>query len=88
MTINFDALEDALYHIRVNHLYGYMNSESRIQFSACGDGDTTIDVWDEKLKLIGRFKLSTLTEELALLRADKLTFGELYANIAEDEDED
>ena len=88
MTINFDELEDALYHIRVNHLYGYMNSKSRIQFSARGDGDTTIKVWDENLKLIGHFWLSTLTEELALLRADELTFGDLYANIAEEEDED
>lgn len=88
MTMNFDELEDALYHIRVNHLYGYMNSKSRIQFSACGNGDTDIKVWDENLKLIGHFRLSTLIEELALLRADKLTFGDLYANIVEEEDED
>lgn len=87
MTMNFDELEDALYHIRVNHLYGYMNSKSRIQFSACGNGDTDIKVWDENLKLIGHFRLSDLTEELALLRADKLTFGDLYANIVEEEDE-
>ena len=88
MTMNFDELEDALYHIRINHLYGYMNSKSRIQFSVRGDGDTIIKVWDENLKLIGHFWLSTLTEEIALLRADKLTFGDLYANIAEEEGED
>lgn len=88
MTINFIELEEALYHIRVNHLWGYDSAELRIQFSACADGDTAIKVWNKNLKLVGHFKLSTLIEEIALLRADKLTFGDLYANIAEDEDED
>ena len=87
MAINFNELEDALYHIRINHLYGYMDSKSRIQFSACGDGDTIIEVWDGNLKLIGRFRLSTLTEELALLRQGKLDFCDLYANSAEDDEE-
>lgn len=88
MTINFIELDDALYHIRVNHLWGYDSTELRIQFSARSNGDTEIKVWNKELKLVGDFWLSTLTEEIALLRADKLTFGELYANMAEDEDED
>lgn len=86
--MNFNELEEALYHIRVNHLWGHDSTKSTIQFSARGDGDTTIKVWDENLKLIGHFWLSTLTEELALLHAGKLTYGDLYANIAEEEDED
>jgi hypothetical protein len=82
--MNFNELEEALYHIRVNHLL--LNSDHtkwRIQFSFRGNGDTVIDVWDEKDKWIGHFLLSDLTEELALLRADKLDFCDLYANSAE-----
>ena len=88
MTINFIELDDALYHIRVNHLWGYDSADLSIQFSACGDGDTAIKVWNKGLKLVGHFKLSALTEEIALLRDDKLTFGELYANIVDEEGED
>lgn len=88
MTINFIELDDAMYHIRVNHLWGYDSAELRIQFSARGNGDTEIKVWNKELKLVGDFWLSTLTEEIALLRADKLTFGDLYANIVEEGDGD
>lgn len=87
MAINFNELEEALYHIRVNHLGNCDPTKWRIQFSFRGDGDTIIDVWDENNKRIGNFQLSDLTEELALLRAGKLDFCDLYANNAEDDEE-
>ena len=79
MCINFNELEEALYHIRVNHLGNCDATKWRIQFSFR-------DVWDEDDKWIGHFLLSDLTEGLALLRADKLDFCDLYANGAEDEE--
>lgn len=87
MAINFNELEEALYHIRVNHLGNCDSTKWRIQFSARGNGDTVIDVWDENNKRIGNFLLSDLTEELALLRAGKLDFCDLYANSAEEDEE-
>ena len=86
MAINFNELEEALNHIRVNHLGIGDSTKWRIQFSARGNGDTVIDVWDEDNKRIGSFYLSDLTEELALLRQGKLDFCDLYANNAEDEE--
>ena len=85
MAINFNELEEALYHIRVNHLGNCDPNNWRIQFSF--RGDTIIDVWDENNKWIGHFLLSDLTEELALLRAGKLDFCDLYANSAEEDEE-
>ena len=87
MAINFNELEEALYHIRVNHLGNCDSTKWRIQFSARGNGDTVIDVWNEDDKRIGSFYLSDLTEELALLRQGKLDFCDLYANNAEDEED-
>lgn len=84
MAINFNELEEALYHIRVNHLGNCDPTKWRIQFSFRGDGETIIDVWDKNDKWIGHFLLSDLTEELALLRVGKLDFCDLYANGAED----
>lgn len=85
MAINFNELEEALYHIRVNHLGSCDATKWRIQFSFRGDGDAIIDVWDEKDKWIGHFLLSNLTEELALLRAGKMDFCDLDANEVEEE---
>lgn len=87
MAINFNELEEALYHIRVNHLGNCDSTKWRIQFSFRGDGETIIDVWGENDRWIGHFLLSDLTEELALLRAGKLDFCDLYANGAEDDEE-
>ena len=87
MGITFNELEEALNHIRVNHLGNCDSTKWRIQFSARGNGDTVIDVWDEDDKRIGSFHLSDLTEELALLRQGKLDFCDLYANNAEDEED-
>jgi hypothetical protein len=87
MAINFNELEEALHHIRVNHLCNCDSTKWRIQFSFRGEGETIIDVWDENDKWIGNFLLSDLTEELALLRAGKLDFCDLYANSAEDDEE-
>lgn len=87
MAINFNKLEEALNHIRVNHLGNCDSTNWRIQFSARGNGDTVIDVWDENNKRIGSFYLSDLTEELELLRAGKLDFCDLYANNAEDDED-
>lgn len=85
MCMNFNELEEALYHIRVNYLWGYDYTKCKIQFSFRGDGDAIIDVWDEKDKWIGHFLLSNLTEELALLRAGKMDFCDLDANEVEEE---
>jgi hypothetical protein len=86
MTINFSDLETALYHIRVNYFFCADASDLRVQFSARGNGDTVIDVWDKNNKHIGDFFLSTLIEEITLLRENKISFADLYANNVKDEE--
>ena len=85
MAINFNELEEALYHIRVNHLGNCDPTKWRIQFSFRGDGETIIDVWNEYFKRVGNFMLSEVIEEIALLQAGKIDFCDLSANNAEDE---
>ena len=82
MCMNLNELESALYHIRVNYFFNADNL--RIQFSARGNGDTIIDVFDESDKWIGNFFLSDITEEIALLQQGKIDFCDLSANNAEE----
>ena len=83
MAINFNELESALYHIRVN--YFCCNADNlRVQLSARGDGDTVIDVWNEHNEWVGNFFLSTVTEEIALLQQGSIDFCDLSANNVED----
>ena len=84
MAINFDELEIALYHIRVNYFFYADTNNLRIQFSARGNGDTIIDVWDKDNKHIGNFFLSDVIEEILLLQEDKIDFTDLSANNVED----
>lgn len=86
MCMNFNELEAALYHIRVNYFFADA-SNLRIQFSARGNGDTIIDVFDDNNKWVGNFRLSDITEEIALLQQGKIDFCDLSANNAEDEEE-
>ena len=87
MAINFDELESALYHIRVNYFFGCSDNLT-IQLSARGNGDIIIDVWDENLKRVGNFMLSEVSEEIALLQQGKIDFCDLSANNIEGEDEE
>ena len=80
MAINFNELEQALYHIRVNYLYCASTMGYRVQFSARGDGDTWIDIWDGNDKRVGHFRLSVLTEEIALLQSGKIQLCDLDSN--------
>ena len=80
MAMNFNELEQALYHIRVNYFFCADTSKLRIQLSHIGNGDTIIDVWDEKNRRIGNFSLAYLTTEIALLQANKIGFTDLDAN--------
>lgn len=82
MTINFNNLETALYHIRVNHL-GNTPEQWRVQFHSNGL-DTIIEVWNEDNKLIGHFHLSMLLEELEDLQNGIIDFCDLYANEVEE----
>jgi hypothetical protein len=84
MAMNFNELEIALYHIRVNYFGGSSDNLS-IQLSAYANGDTIIDVWNEYFKRVGNFMLSEVVEEIALLQAGKIDFCDLSANNAEDE---
>ena len=85
MAINFNELESALYHIRVN--YFFCDADNlRIQLSARGDGDTIIDVWDERNRRVGNFFLSTITEEIALLQQGSIDFCDLSANNVDEEE--
>ena len=86
MAINFNELESALYHIRVN--YFFCDADNlRIQLSARGNGDTVIDVWNEQNKRVGNFFLSDVIEEIALLREGKIDFCDLSANNVEEDEE-
>ena len=85
MAINFNELESALYHLRVNYFGGSADNLS-IQISGYANGDTIIDVWNEYFKRIGNFMLSEVIEEIALLQQGKIDFCDLSANnIEEDE---
>ena len=84
MAMNFNELENALYHIRVNY-FGCNADNLSIQLSAYANGDTIIDVWNEYFKRVGNFMLSEVVEEIALLQAGKIDFCDLSANNAEDE---
>ena len=85
MAINFNELESALHHIRVNYFFCDVDN-LRIQLSARGDGDTIIDVWDERNRRVGNFFLSTITEEIALLRQGSIDFCDLSANNIDEEE--
>ena len=85
MAINFNELESALYHLRVNY-FNCSADNLRILISGRGNGDTVIDVWDEDNYQIGNFFLSEVIEEIALLQQGKIDFCDLSANnIEEDE---
>lgn len=84
MAMNFNELEKALYHIRVNYFGGSADNLS-IQLSGYANGDTIIDVWNEYFKRVGNFMLSEVIEEIALLQQGKIDFCDLCANNAEDE---
>ena len=86
MAINFNELEMALYHIKCNYFFCADTSDLRVQLSPRGNGDIVIDVWDKNDKRIGNFFLSSLIEEIALLRANKIGFTDLSANNVEDEE--
>ena len=87
MAIDFNELEKALYHIRVN--YFLCDTDNlRIQLSARADGDTVIDVWNERNRRVGNFFLSTIIEEIELLQQGSLDLCDLSANNIEDEEED
>ena len=88
MAMNFQELEQALYHIRVNYFFCADPNELRIQLSHIGNGDTIIDVWDENDKHIGAFSLAFVTEEIALLQQNKIDFTDLDANNAEENEEE
>lgn len=79
MAINFNELEAALYHIRVNYFF-CASTDYRVQFSARGDGDTWIDIWDGNDKRVGHFRLSVLTEEIALLQSGQIQLCDLDSN--------
>ena len=83
MAINFNELEMALYHIRVNYFFCADTSNLRIQFSSRGNGDTIINVWDKDNKHIGNFFLSEVIEEILLLQENKIGFTDLSANNVE-----
>jgi hypothetical protein len=85
MAINFNELESALYHIRVNYFFCNTDNLS-IQIYGRGNGDTVIAVWNDKYKKVGEFFLSEVTEEIVLLQQGKIDFCDLSANNAEDED--
>ena len=87
MAINFNELESALYHIRVNY-FGANADNLRIQLFGRADGDTVIDVWDEHNRRVGRFFLSTVVEEIALLQEGRIDFCDLSANDVEEDEED
>ena len=86
MAINFNELEKALYHIRVNY-FCCCADDLRIQLSFRGDGDTVIDVWDENNCRVGNFLLSDVTEEIALLQQNLIDFCDLSANNVEEDEE-
>lgn len=85
MAINFNDLETALYHIRVNYFCSCADG-LRVQVYARGNGDTVIDVWNEQNHRVGSFFLSDLVEEIALLQQGKIDFTDLNANNAEDDE--
>lgn len=80
MGIDFNALENAIYHIRVNYMCCQDMTGWQIQFSPRGNGDVEIDLWDDKLNRVGNFFLSELTEEIAMLANGKMDFCDLDAN--------
>lgn len=86
MAINFNELESALYHLRVNY-FGCNADNLSIQISGYANGDTIIDVWNEHLKRIGNFMLSEVIEEIALLQQGKIDFCDLSANNVEEEED-
>lgn len=89
MCMNFQELEQALYHIRVNYFFCADTSELRIQLSHIGNGDTIIDIWNEDNKRIGNFSLSYVTDEIARLQANEIGFTDLDANnVAEEIEEE
>ena len=87
MAMNFQELEQALYHIKVNYFFCADTSKLRIQLSHIGNGDTIINVWDDDNKHIGNFSLAFVTEEIALLRQNKIGFTDLDANNVEEIEE-
>ena len=89
MCMNFQELEQALYHIRVNYFFCADSSELRVQLSHIGNGDTIIDIWNEDNKRIGNFSLSYITDEIARLQANEIGFTDLDANnVAEEIEEE
>ena len=85
MTIKFNELEKALYHIRVNY-FGANADNLLIQVSGYANGDTIIDVWNEYLKRVGNFMLSEVIEEITLLQQGKIDFCDLSANNVEEDE--
>lgn len=89
MAMNFQELEQALYHIRVNYFFCADTSKLRVQLSHIGNGDTIIDVWNEDDKRIGNFSLNYITDEIARLQANEIGFTDLDANnVAEEIEEE
>ena len=87
MAINFNELETALYHLRVN--YFFCNTDNlRVQLFGYADGDTVINVWDEHNRQVGHFFLSTVIEEIALLQEGRIDFCDLSANDIDEDEED
>lgn len=80
MNMNFNELEMGLYHIRVNYFLCANTNNLSIRLSHIGNGDTIIDVWDEKNRHIGNFSLAYITGEIARLQANEIGFADLDAN--------
>ena len=83
MAINYEQLEKALYHIRVNYLWN-TPKDWQLMIAERGNGDIEIDVFENGEKEIGRFYLSEVIEEIELLQAGKIEFCDLSANRHED----
>ena len=88
MAMNFQELEQALYHIRVNYFFCADPNNLRIQLSHIGNGDTIIDIWNENNYHIGNFSLAFVTEEIALLQQNKISLADLDANQVEEFEEE